>query len=376
MNLAIVHNKSLEYYPPVCNLMDYLSDYHSQEFDRIVCYSTDNTKNRVPYAKENIVVHRFKETSPKEFFLKKILKIIYFNLGTLIRLILQAPDVILYYEPISLWPVYIYKRFVRKKVNVCAHFHEYLSPEWYASSSGVIRYYHSLENKYLFEKCSWISHTNENRLKLFLKDHPHITEDNQFILPNYPPRSWVRDRSKQPRSTDYSVKFVYVGSFSLDSTYILEFCKWISQHKQYSFDIYGYNFYQNAVDAIQSLGAENIFLHDKGIEYQKQPDVLGAYDIGLILYNGRNKNYVYNAPNKLFEYLACGLEVWFSDKMKEPFNYMHNEGYPTIKPVDFLNMEGDSMIDLSTINRETKDSPYFCEAVYLKFFDHLKSSIK
>jgi hypothetical protein len=41
------------------------------------------------------------------------------------------------------------------------------------------------------------------------------------------------------------------------------------------------------------------------------PQVLSQYDVGLILYRCRTLNFVYNATNKLFEYLVCGLDVWY-----------------------------------------------------------------
>ena len=39
---------------------------------------------------------------------------------------------------------------------------------------------------------------------------------------------------------------------------------------------------------------------------------MADYHIGLTLYNGHIPNFVYNVPNKVFEYLACGLDVWYS----------------------------------------------------------------
>lgn len=53
-----------------------------------------------------------------------------------------------------------------------------------------------------------------------------------------------------------------------------------------------------------------LFCLDSGINYSDLPGVIRAYDVGVILYNGHIANYVFNAPNKLFEYLACGLDVW------------------------------------------------------------------
>ena len=46
------------------------------------------------------------------------------------------------------------------------------------------------------------------------------------------------------------------------------------------------------------------------------PLIISQYQIGLVLYKGHIPNYIYNAPNKLFEYLACGLDVWYPICMK------------------------------------------------------------
>jgi hypothetical protein len=90
--------------------------------------------------------------------------------------------------------------------------------------------------------------------------------------------------------------------------------------------------------------------------------VLSDYDVGVILYKGHIPNYIYNAPNKLFEYLACGLDVWFPHVMKSCFKYVTSHTYPKILPVDFSNF---NLLDLEkTIDRndlEFKQPQYYCE---------------
>jgi hypothetical protein len=34
-----------------------------------------------------------------------------------------------------------------------------------------------------------------------------------------------------------------------------------------------------------------------------------------VLYKGNTTNFVYNVPNKVFEYLRCGLRVWYPQEM-------------------------------------------------------------
>ena len=64
------------------------------------------------------------------------------------------------------------------------------------------------------------------------------------------------------------------------------------------------------------------------------PALLADYDIGLILYKAHTKNYKYNAPNKLFEYLVCGLKVFYPDVMLGIKPYITEN----IIPLNFKNM--------------------------------------
>jgi hypothetical protein len=58
-----------------------------------------------------------------------------------------------------------------------------------------------------------------------------------------------------------------------------------------------------------SARCSRIRFHGEGVAYARVPEVLRGYHVGLLLHRPRTINYVYNATNKLFEYLACGLNV-------------------------------------------------------------------
>ena len=49
-------------------------------------------------------------------------------------------------------------------------------------------------------------------------------------------------------------------------------------------------------------------------------------------------NFVHNAPNKLFEYLNCGLDIWYPEEMIGCRAYDQIE-YPTIKQINFNDIE-------------------------------------
>jgi hypothetical protein len=66
---------------------------------------------------------------------------------------------------------------------------------------------------------------------------------------------------------------------------------------------------------------------------------MGRYQIGIILHKGDTLNYVHNAPNKLFEYLVCGLDVWFPNEMQGVYPYERNDAFPKVISVDFTRMK-------------------------------------
>jgi hypothetical protein len=75
------------------------------------------------------------------------------------------------------------------------------------------------------------------------------------------------------------------------------------------------------------------------IDYYELPKELVKYDIGLVLYKGHIPNYVYNVPNKVYEYLACGLRVLTSNQLTSTVKLKHNK----IKAVDFNNLHNKAL---------------------------------
>lgn len=374
--LAIIHYMPLEYYPPVTNLIDYIATEHSDKFRHLKIYSCHNIKKRIPYTISSSVkgnpksvanIVRFPFPKDNESSPIRLFKYLYFNIFTIFSLILFKPDTILYYESFSVWPAWFYTKFINRNCRIFIHNHEYASPEWYQRSMRLVKQYHKLEKKWLYPKAVWISQTNEKRLSYFLMDHLGLSTSTLHILPNYPPKRW-KSVAKQniDKSDNAPLKIVYVGSLSFHSTYIKEFCEWVlKQDGKIEFHIYSYNSYSDVNSYLKSLNAKVIRFYDGGIEYMQQPAILHRYDVAVILYNPVNINYTYNAPNKLFEYLACGLDVWYPDKMKGPEPYKRDSVYPKVLSIDFENL--DSFSWKAAISREglkEEKSAYYCEEVY------------
>ena len=81
------------------------------------------------------------------------------------------------------------------------------------------------------------------------------------------------------------------------------------------FDIYSFNFHKNTLDAIEKLQCPYIEFHKEGIKYSEIPDLFDLYDVGVLLYKAKTMNFKYNETNKFYEYLICGLDVWYPKEM-------------------------------------------------------------
>lgn len=344
--IAVVHYMPLEYYPPVTNFLNYIG---SLKNSAITVFSATNTKNRKEF-KNNAVgeISRVNFPVSSDTAFTRFFKYFKFNFNCFFKLLRFNPSEIIYFESYSAGAVYWYLRFFGKKKNLKVHYHEYSSPEWYDNGMRLVKLFHSYETKFLYSKADWISHTNQERIDLFLNDHPYIDPKKMHVVPNYPPKSWNRINSvnklKQSNQSN-PLKTIYVGSLSLEATYIKEYCEWIGQQEgKVTFDIYSYNLHEDTRQYLRSINLPYINFYDTGVEYDDLPQVLEKFDVGVILYKGLTENYVHNAPNKLFEYLVCGLEVWFSHKMKGCFPYISKE-HPRILPVDFCSLDSKLLVE-------------------------------
>src|SRR5690606_13416823 len=140
------------------------------------------------------------------------------------------------------------------------------------------------------------------------------------VIPNYPSKNWsnsnIKDFSKQKTK-----RLVFVGSLGYKNMYLQEVIDWLKLHPtEFSLDIYSYNIDIKAKEAIQYCGLHNIHFFG-GCNYKDLPHILKNYDIGLVIYKPFSVNTIHAVSNKVFEYLACGLDVWFSEDMTYTFNY-------------------------------------------------------
>jgi hypothetical protein len=344
--LAILHYLPLEYYPPITNLIDYLTNEHIDDFKQIKVYSTHNIKGRQAYQitdsaielkakRSHQLISLFRSPFPteKDNSLIRLLKYLLYNIFTLLRLICYRANVLVYYESYSAWPAYVYTKFFNRNCRLFIHNHEYASKDWYSNTMKQVQYFHRLEKQSLYPRAHWLSQTNTDRLRFFHNDHPYLKKEQLRIMPNYPPKEWSKgsgykmkgERLKTQGSpqtlntepTDNTatqqpnlkpstsqllsssnpnsepVKLVYIGSLSLSNTYLEGFCQWLDKQKgALQFDIYSYNLHADTIKYLDNLNSPYISFNNKGIEYADIPSLLSQYDVGIIFYKAYSENLI------------------------------------------------------------------------------------
>jgi hypothetical protein len=370
----IIHFHPLERYPPIINLLNYLG---TNAIEDIVVISTHNQSGSVlqDYVNrhENVQIKRTPAIVPNSIF--RIFNYLFFNVGSLFLLIKYKPKSVLYFETISSWPAIMYKKLKGDKIKLLVHYHEYISLMEYSNNMRLVKKMNRLESKMFLSGYTWISHTNQNRLDNFIKDH-HLGTENQYILhtmPNYPSKYWVKETTSFNSSS--KVRLVYIGSLGLDTMYLKELVDWVLHNKQsLSLNFYTHNIDEKAKMFLESINDNCVLLHN-GCNYEELPDILNNYDVGLVIYKPLSENWIQNAPNKVFEYLACGLDVWFSKTITYTLSIARENVYPKIVPVDFDNLNEFNIkkaINREGINLQAND--FFYENVYGEIYKSLRGA--
>ena len=340
--LAVIHYLPVEFYPPVVNLLNTIAE---KKLLNTKVWTTHNNKRRKVYHNNNLMsISRTDAPKKGDNKIFRLVKYALFNIKTFLGLLFFNPKVILYYESYSAGPVYWYlKWFGDKNKRLFIHCHEYFDAQWYAEGMSLVKLYHIREKNYLYPKAAWISQTNAQRVALFLEDHPNISKSKVHVIKNHPPNSWITLSTAKKgikKNTNVPLKFVYIGSLSLENTFIREFCNWvILKNGKVDFAIYAFNTSIDTHNYLSAINSEYINYLPVGVEYEKIPQILVKYDIGVILYKGNTLNAKLCVSNKLFEYLACGLEVWVTKEQEGSMSYLDRNRQPRIMLLDFENFD-------------------------------------
>lgn len=358
--LTIIHYLPISHYPPTMNLVDTIENSVD-----IQIVSTRPDKGKLIYAPQKAALYTPVVCKDADSSIVRLLKYFWFSFFSLIKLLTKKTNTVMYYESISAFPIYIYKRYINKNANVYIHYHEYSTEDEYnAPGRKLFAMNHRIERKWLYAHSHWISHTNNKRVELFLEDCPMADRKYVHVLPNYPPKSWW---CKSKRHDGDVCKCVYVGSLSLKDTFVMEFCEWVEGQKgRVTFDVYSFNFHQETLDAINALNCPFISFHKEGVKYAQIPELLAKYDVGVLLYKATSANFQWNETNKFYEYLICGLDVWYPKEMLLLHDMDKSVFDPEIKEMNFSDMFSFGV----TIKKSTVDNTHYhwyAEDVYCAF---------
>ncbi len=371
-NIFIIHFQPLELYPPAMNIIDFLGKNLQEQ---LVIVTNKNSKfnnlNEYNCLSENVRILRATNQAQSAF--ERYVNYFLFYLRTLFYLIKYQPNKVFYFETLSSWPALIYKKIKKHKVQLMVHYHEYTELELYAKEMKLAGFMHGMESK-MYRNFSWISHTNPVRLQMFKDEHQlNSMNPNIFhVIPNYPSRSWIAN-SLNSKKTGVK-KMVFVGSLGYDNMYLQEVINWIGDHNdEFSLDVYSYNIDDKAKEVLENNSHKNIRYYG-GCDYHSLPGILVQYDIGLDIYKPFALNHVHGVSNKVFEYLACGLDVWFSIDKNFTLKYARNNIYPKVVPINFKQLS--SFDYKSAISREDSaygPSNFFYEDIYPEILKHINN---
>jgi hypothetical protein len=358
--LAILHFNPLELYPPVMNLLRCLAAEPDQDLS-VRVYSTRSDEEisalKIESASMRIIrkgtMRTARGTSGRLGLYVRYYAAVSWDLFR------WRPDTVLVFETLSFLPAYLYAGWPARRPRLMIHYHEYMSPEDYAQGMKLNKWFHRLECR-SYPGTTWVSHTNADRMSRFLHDHAGLQIPHTYIVPNYTPSDWVLDK---PRPIHDPLRIVYIGSLGMDSMYVREFAGWVlAQRGRVTWDIYALHVSDEVRSYLASL--DTGLIRFKGsCSYYDLPAILADYDVGVVLYKGIVPNHVYAVSNKVLEYTACGLDVWYAREMlgTEPY-ITPDDVFPRIIPVDFTAMERfDAARELDRTNRHYRRSPYLCE---------------
>jgi hypothetical protein len=369
-NIVIIHFFPIELYPPIQNILRVMEDLKSTIKITIITCSQKKVSNFNVNSSNRIQIIRRDVDSKKRII--RLLNYLNFYFFSLLKLLQLRPSKVLYFETISSFPALFYK-ILFPKTRLFVHYHEYTSINEFSDGMKIVKLAHKLEYN-LISKFYWISHTNNKRINLFKSDYPKVNSDILYCLPNYPTVLWnkgiIESKDKLKRF-DNRLKLVYIGALSFVDTYIKEIIDFVDkQSSYYDLEIYSFHIEDDLKEYIRSKNRTYI-KYNGHIEYKDIPTLLKSKDIGLILYKGNTLNFIHNAPNKLFEYLVCGLDVWFPKEMEGCKEYSTNYN-PKVIEIDFLNIENSLRNYIfSDQNRSSFLSKYTAEEVVGELFEKL-----
>lgn len=338
MKVAVVHWFPLEQFPPAQNLLHVLGRQRQIELS---CLTTRNDRGYPDFFVAGCQIFRRRFPGSRLSRLSRLWLFLSFPIWVFARLVWLKPDVVIYLEPHSAPGVFLYA-VLNPLCRIFIHYHEYRELSHYRERGNFIaRVAHWLECHALYQRAEWISHTNPDRVAMFLEDVPQVPSAKMRVMPNYPPADWAAGQAVEWPAEGEPLRLFYAGAASFRDTWIREVCEWVLSQpaSDVTLDLMINNSDQATREWLESICCDQIAVNTQGVDYSELPRLLRRYHVGLILYRGTTRNYIYNAPNKLFETLICGLDVWYPSCMLGVRPYQSGDTVPRVLETDFEHLD-------------------------------------
>ena len=339
MKLAYVHQLPIEKYPPAVNTLNFFAvepEFQVLGLTTPHLAGTDSIVNsavrliRLPFGgKSDWIVVRWWRSLMWHWLAANVLRKF-------------RPDVVLSIEPHSAFAVWIYFRVFFGTAKLFIHHHEYYSSDDFLKKGNRLTRFNRFFENQLLNEAAWISQTNPDRLRLFSDDRPWLSKSQLSELPNFPPGNWrVSGGRRWPAGGAGVLRLVYVGSVSLHDTFIGPLVMWLnsSAGEGFTLELFACNCDSVTRDFLRAQAGARFVFHERGIPYECLPDLLRTFDVGLILYRCNTLNFRWNATNKFFEYLICGLDVWYPTGMLGVRPYQRVDVVPRVLETDFEQLD-------------------------------------
>ncbi|NBG66650.1 hypothetical protein [Acidiluteibacter ferrifornacis] len=206
----------------------------------------------------------------------------------------------------------------------------------------------------------------------FLKDYgiTYLPRKHR-VLPNYPSKEWVKKNKAWTRGE--TIKIVFVGyTLTKGGSYLQELVEILKQQRiPIHLSIYCSKLNAFIENFQGNYGDLEISVHS-AIMYKDVAHVLQRHHIGVILYKAKTENVIHCAPNKLFEYLGCGLDVWYPHEMKGTYAY-DSMIEPRVLRINFNDISNFNVKPLIRENPNPIQYQYYAETAYQLFFNFLST---
>ena len=160
---------------------------------------------------------------------------------------------------------------------------------------------------YGLRRCDAILHAEANRLEYFVRHYPVAGKPN-VLIENFP---YLREAPPARRPQQGQVRVIYLGGIGPErfTDEIIDAFAQLESSIQLDLVGFGSKAYEQVLERkLAANPLRNVRVRPP-VPYARIPELLGNYDIGVALYRNTDLNNYYCAPNKVYDYLMCGLPV-------------------------------------------------------------------